>query len=105
MKDITAEELKQKIDQRVNVTLIDVREPYEHEEYNLGGILIPLADIPYSAEKIKDLGDTEIVLYCRSGNRSAMAQKLLAMQHGITNTLNLKGGIIAWKEMLNTSDL
>jgi rhodanese-related sulfurtransferase len=103
MKEITAEELKQKIDQHTNITLIDVREPYEHEEYNMGGILIPLADIPYSAETIKDLGDSEIVLYCRSGNRSAMAQKLLAMQHGIENTLNLKGGIIAWKEMLRTS--
>lgn len=103
MKEITAEELKQKMNHQSNITLIDVREPYEHEEYNIGGILIPLADIPYSEETIKALGDTEIVLYCRSGNRSAMAQKLLVMQHGIDNTLNLKGGVTAWKEMLRTS--
>ena len=99
MKEITAAELKQKLDDRFNITLIDVREPYEHEEFNIGGILIPLADIPYSGERLKELGDTEIVLYCRSGNRSAMAQKLLAMQHGI-EVSHLEGGVIAWKEML-----
>lgn len=104
MKEITAPELKTMLEAKKGITLIDVREPYEHEEYNIGGILIPLADIPYSAERIKDLGDTTIVLYCRSGNRSTMAQKLLALQHGITNTLNLKGGILAWKEMKRISE-
>lgn len=104
MKEITAPELKTMLEANKGITLIDVREPYEHEEYNIGGILIPLADIPYSAERIKDLGDNTIVLYCRSGNRSTMAQKLLAHQHGITNTLNLKGGLLAWKEMERTSE-
>lgn len=99
MKEITARELKQMLQDRSDITLVDVREPYEHEEYNIGGILIPLADIMYSADRIRDLGDTEIVLYCRSGNRSLMAQKLLAAQHGITNTINLKGGIISWREL------
>ena len=97
MKDISAEELKQQLDNKSNITLIDVREPYEHEEFNIGGILIPLADIPSSEEKIRALGDTEIVLYCRSGNRSAMAQKLLAIRFGIEST-NLQGGIIAWRQ-------
>ena len=98
MKEITATELKQKLDAGENVTLIDVREPYENEEYNIGGLLIPLADVLLNVEGIKDLGETEIVLYCRSGNRSAMAQKMLALRHNITNTANLKGGVIAWKE-------
>jgi len=104
MKEISAPELKTMLDKNNSITLIDVREPYEHEEYNIGGILIPLADIPYSADRIKELGETTLVLYCRSGNRSAMAQKLLALQHGITNTLNLKGGILAWKEMQRTGE-
>lgn len=104
MKEITAPELKTMLEAKESITLIDVREPYEHEEYNIGGILIPLADIPYSADRIKDLGDTTLVFYCRSGNRSTMAQKMLAMQHGITNTLNLKGGLLAWKEMLRTAE-
>lgn len=97
LKEITAAELKQKLEAGENITLIDVREPYEHEEFNIGGLLIPLAEIVTQAEMIKELGETEIVLYCRSGNRSAMAQKLLALQHQITNTANLKGGVIAWK--------
>ena len=104
MKEITAPELKTMLEGVESITLIDVREPYEHEEFNILGLVIPLADIPYSAERIKELGDTTVVLYCRSGNRSTMAQKMLAMQHGITNTLNLKGGLLAWKEMLRNKE-
>ncbi len=98
MKEITAAELKQKIDEGANITLIDVRESYENEEFNIGGILIPLAELASHAEEIKGMGETEIVFYCRSGNRSSMAQKILALQHNIHNTINLKGGMIAWKE-------
>lgn len=98
MKEITVTDLKNKLSKRESLVLVDVREPYEHEEFNIGGILIPLADIPYNAERLKSLEEDVIVLYCKSGNRSIMAQKLLAMHHGITNTLNLKGGITAWKE-------
>jgi rhodanese-related sulfurtransferase len=101
MNEITPAELREKLKSNESILLVDVREPYEHEEFNIGGILVPLADIPYSAEKITEPGADVIVLYCRSGNRSVMAQKLLAMQHGITNTLNPKGGIIAWKEEIN----
>src|SRR5687768_1005674 len=102
MKEITVLQLKEMLDTKRNITLVDVREPYEHEEYNLGGILIPLADIPGSSEKLKELGETEIILYCRSGNRSMMAQKLLAIQHGITNTCNLRGGVNAWRDFVRT---
>jgi rhodanese-related sulfurtransferase len=97
MKSISAEELKEQLDNKMNITLIDVREPYEHEEFNIGGILIPLADIPSSGDKLRELGETEIVFYCRSGNRSAMAQKLLAIRFGIEST-NLNGGLIAWRQ-------
>ncbi len=100
MKEITATELKKKLDAGDNITLIDVREPYEHEEFNIGGLLIPLAEVSFNADRIKELGETEIVFYCRSGNRSAMAQKMLALQHHITNTMNLKGGVIAWREVV-----
>lgn len=98
MQEITATELKERIDSGEDIVLIDVREPYEHEEFNIGGELIPLADIAHSGEQIASLGKRDIVLYCRSGNRSNMAQKILAMHHGIQNTFNLKGGIIAWKK-------
>jgi len=96
MKEITAAELHRKIKSGEKLTLVDVREEFEHEEFNIGGINIPLGEIPSHPEKIRALGDGDIVLYCRSGNRSGMAQKLLAVQHDIHNTINLKGGVIAW---------
>lgn len=83
--------------------LIDVREPYEHEEHHIGGTNIPLGDLVQHLDEIKSMSHhRDIVLYCRSGNRSAMAQKLLSMQHGIDNTLNLTGGIIAWKKEIES---
>ncbi len=96
MKEITATELNQKLKSGDKIILVDVREGYEHEEFNIGGVNIPLGEIPEHPEKIRALGDGDIVLYCRSGNRSGMAQKILAVQHDIHNTINLKGGVIAW---------
>ena len=52
-----------------------------------------------SAEELKALSKTgDLVLYCRSGNRSAMAQKLLAARFGIENTINLRGGVMMWTD-------
>lgn len=98
MKEITAKELQEQLGVNEKIILIDVREPYEHEEYNIGGELIPLADVMANVDQFREMADKEIVLYCRSGNRSAMAQKMLAM-HGINNTTNLVGGVIAWREI------
>ena len=98
MSDIRPSELHRKLQAGEKIVLVDVREPYEHEEFNIGGQLIPLGEIPRSGGELKQYEDSTIVLYCRSGNRSAMAQKMLSIQHGIQNTLNLRGGIIAWRE-------
>ena len=98
MKEITVQELKSRLDAGEEIVLIDVREPYEHEEFNIGGELIPLADIISNAGRIKEMGSKDIVFYCRSGNRSSMAQKMLAIQ-GIMNTLSLRGGMNAWRDM------
>lgn len=99
MKEITVTELKRKLDAGETIHLIDVREPYENEEYNIGGLLIPLADITSQIEKLKSLGEGDIVFYCRSGNRSTMAQKLVK-PFGIENTLSLRGGMNEWQEKL-----
>jgi rhodanese-related sulfurtransferase len=101
MREITPAELRDLIASG-DVHLIDVREPYEHDEFNIGGINIPLGELIMHIDEIKALsGEKEIALYCRSGNRSAMAQKLLRLQHGIDHTLNLTGGLIAWKKEIN----
>ncbi len=100
MKQLTAEELAQYLKANPTLQLLDVREPFEHEEYNIGGTNIPLSDIPFQIEEIKAMsGNGEIVLYCRTGGRSAMAQKLLGMQFGVENTINLLGGVVAWQQM------
>lgn len=92
MKDITAQELKERLDKGEKPYLIDVREEWEFEEKNLNGQLIPLGTLPHRLEEIKAGKDEEIIIHCRSGKRSANAQKFL-QQQGYTNVRNLEGGI------------
>lgn len=93
MKEITVQELKQMIDNKVDFQLIDVREPFEYEMSNLNGENIPLAGVVLEASKISR--DKPVVMQCRSGARSAAALMQLE-QLGYTNLSNLKGGILAW---------
>lgn len=95
--DITVQELKTKLDAKEEFIFIDVREGYEYEEFNLGAELIPLGDITNALSKYDDKKDEEIVLHCRSGQRSGMAQQFMK-QAGFTNVRNLTGGVNAWKE-------
>ena len=98
MKIITVDQLKQKIDSGEKINLIDVREPHEYETANLGGKLFPLGKIQtMQIEDIEDLKEEEVIVYCRSGKRSAMACMVLD-QLGFTNTYNVEGGILAWQE-------
>ena len=98
MEQITPSELKAKLDAGEEIFLLDVREQYEHDEFNIGGTLIPLGEIMLRKEEIFDARDKDVVVYCRSGNRSTMAQHLL-LQDGFERVTNLKGGILAWQEM------
>ena len=99
MKELTATELREQLKQNKPMHLIDVREPYENEEFNIGGTNIPLGDLMNHEEELKSLSQTgDLVLYCRSGNRSVMAQKILAARFGIENTINLRGGVMMWTD-------
>ncbi len=100
-KDIDVTELKSKLDAGEDFLLIDVREPHEHQEFNVGGQLIPLGNIPASVEELYPHKDKEIVLYCRSGNRSGQA-KMFLQQFGFTNLRNLEGGMLSWQETFPT---
>jgi rhodanese-related sulfurtransferase len=104
MKEITSKELHERLVAGEETILIDVREPYEHEEFNLGGRNIPVTELPFRIDELKALGDHEIVLYCQSGNRSMLAQKLLATQFNIVNTINLVGGARGWKEAMKSEE-
>jgi rhodanese-related sulfurtransferase len=94
MKTITVQELKALIDEKEDFQLIDVREPYEYDEANIGGHLIPLGEIPARFEEISK--DKQVIMQCRSGARSANAAHFLEQNYGYTNLYNLEGGILAW---------
>lgn len=96
MEEITVQELKKMQESGEDFQMIDVREPLEHEEANIGGELIPLGDILAYADDISH--DKKVVVYCRSGNRSARAIQLLEMHEDFENLYNLKGGILAYQE-------
>ena len=98
MTDINVSELKKRLDSGDNAFIfIDVREPYEYAEFNLGADLIPLSTIPDAAQgKLADHKNEEIVVHCRSGARSGNAKAFLA-QMGFTNVRNLEGGVLAWQ--------
>lgn len=80
------------------MNLIDVREPAEYAEANIGGLLLPLGRVQsMDIAEIEHLKEEEVILQCRSGKRSATAALMLE-QFGFTNTVNLTGGILAWHE-------
>jgi len=95
MKEISVQELKEKMDNHEDFQLIDVREDFEYETSNIGGTLIPLGGILIEAARVEK--DKPVVIMCRSGKRSAAAIMQLEQQ-GYTNLYNLRGGILAWAE-------
>lgn len=98
MKNISVEEVKKRLDSGEKINLVDVRQPEETAEFNIGGIALPLGNIQrLETEPIDDLKDEEVILYCRSGNRSGTAALFLE-QIGFKNTKNLTGGMLEWRE-------
>ena len=98
MQLITVSELKERLNKGEKLNLVDVREPAENHEFNIGGELIPLGNIQrMEVDQLEQLKNQEIICYCRSGNRSGQACQILEMM-GFTNTKNLQGGMLAWQQ-------
>jgi rhodanese-related sulfurtransferase len=98
MENITAEELKARLDAGEKLNIVDVREPHEHADYNIGGILLPLGQVQtMQIDDIESLKDEELIVYCRSGNRSGQACMFLDSM-GFKKTRNLVGGMLGWEE-------
>lgn len=98
MQNITVEELKARMDAGEKLNLIDCREPHEYAEFSIGAQLIPLGRFQsFQVEELEDLKDQEIIIHCRSGNRSGQACLLLDTM-GFKNTKNVTGGMLAWQE-------
>ncbi len=98
MTTITVEALKSRIDAGEKLHIVDVREPHENTEFNIGGLLLPLGNIQImQIDELDELKNEELIVYCRSGNRSGQACQILDMA-GFTNTKNLVGGMLSWRE-------
>jgi adenylyltransferase/sulfurtransferase len=80
------------------IFLLDVREVYEHQKFNIGGILIPLGDLNLSIEQIPK--HQKVVVYCKKGIRSQIAIQKLERSFGFTNLINLTGGMDAWQKLI-----
>jgi adenylyltransferase/sulfurtransferase len=100
VQEITVQQLKQWMDSKTDFQLIDVREPFEHQLVNIGGELIPLSHIDERAGSIAT--DKPVVVYCKTGIRSAKAVKVL-LAKGKFNLYNLSGGIIAYASEIDPS--
>src|ERR1700751_1202286 len=96
--EISVEELKQRLDAKESLVIVDAREPHEYQICNLNGLLIPLNDLPRRVHELDP--SKEMVVHCRSGARSARAVGFL--QHaGFTKAKNLAGGILAWADRID----
>lgn len=95
---ISVQELKNLISRQQDIQLIDVREPFEFQQGNIGGHSIPLGTILENQKKI----DKELkkIILCRSGMRSKKAIEILRSS-GFKNLYNLEGGLLEWKKEID----
>jgi molybdopterin/thiamine biosynthesis adenylyltransferase/rhodanese-related sulfurtransferase len=98
--EITAREVKARLDHGDDLFILDVREPHEYQICNLNGKLIPLGELPRRVHELDS--SREMVVHCRSGKRSAEAIQFL-QKAGFKKLWNLKGGVLAWADEVDPS--
>lgn len=102
MEEITAKELKERLDRGDDLQIIDVREPNEYEAARLeGSKLIPLGQVVNRRDEIDESRET--IVHCKMGGRSAKAIEALQRAGFAGRLLNLKGGITAWSNDVDPS--
>lgn len=98
MEQISVKEVKDKMANNEDFVLLDVREPEERADFNIGGEFIPLGNVMgMQVESLEDFKDKEVICYCRSGKRSMQAGMMLETM-GFKHVKNLEGGMLAWQE-------
>ncbi len=101
--EITPGELKERLDRKDEIVLLDVREPHEYAIADLpevGQKRIPMRQVQ---ERVGELDPaSEVVIYCRSGARSGRVAAQL-MAEGFGRVWNLKGGLLRWREDVDPS--
>lgn len=95
IRKITVQDLKQKLDNKENIVLVDCREKDEYEYCRIqGAVLIPLSEFEERAEKELNPKDA-IYIHCHHGGRSMRVCEYL-QSLGFESTTNVLGGIEAW---------
>lgn len=97
--EITAEQLKKRIDAGENLFVLDVRNLNEFAICRIPGtVLVPLPELPNRTSEVPK--DREVIVHCKSGMRSTKAIEFLKSQ-GYAKLVNLSGGILAWAEKVD----
>lgn len=101
VREITAPDLKARLDSGGDLILIDVRDPHELKICSLDCARhIVLGDLRFHLEELEDFKDREIVFYCRTGRRSAQAC-LFMQDMGFSRVSHLAGGLHAWSDLVD----
>jgi rhodanese-related sulfurtransferase len=97
--EITAADLKKRLDAGEKILLVDVREPWENQQCRIeGSVLIPMGTIPANLQKLDT--DEPVVCYCHHGMRSMDVANWLRQQ-GISTAKSLAGGIDCWSQEID----
>ena len=105
MQEITPTELKARLAAGDPIHVLDVREPEEYTEDNIGAKLLPLGHVmSMQTDDIDDWKEDPVAIMCRSGRRSMQAGMMLETM-GFQNVMNVTGGILAWREQVGAENL
>jgi rhodanese-related sulfurtransferase len=96
MKEISVTELKSRQDNGEKLCVLDVREEWEYQEFNIGARNVPLSVFMLRLDELEEWKEKEVIVHCKSGVRSVQASLILE-QNGFKNVKNLTGGIESWK--------
>jgi adenylyltransferase/sulfurtransferase len=97
---ISVKELKARLDRNEDIIILDVRQRHEYNLTNIGGVLIPLGELPARFGELDRA--REIAVLCHHGVRSMRATEFL-LRCGFTNVKNIEGGIDAWSRLVDPS--
>ncbi len=99
IEQLTPEDALEELSAGGDHVLLDIREPHEHYEAHVAGdVLLPPSEVAARIQEVAPDSAQRLILYCRSGNRSARAAHLLQEQLGYENVANVAGGIVLWQQ-------
>jgi adenylyltransferase/sulfurtransferase len=94
IRALTVEEAQELLAQDAEITLVDIREQYEHNEYNIGGICRPAGELNQWLPEFSDV--KSVFLYCNHGVQSDAVSRVLASKRPDMRIAHLKGGLSEW---------